>query len=70
MLVTIDGDARTMLSAERPALNFIQTLSAVATHTRRYVDAIAGLPAKILDTRKTLPQAVVPTSGWHFMTAF
>ena len=55
VLVTIDGDARAMLSAERPALNFIQTLSAVATHTRRYVDAIAGLPAKILDTRKTLP---------------
>lgn len=54
-LVHIQGDARAMLSAERPALNFLQTLSAVATHTRRYVDAIAGLPAKILDTRKTLP---------------
>ena len=54
-LVEIHGDARAMLSAERPALNFLQTLSAVATHTRRYVDAIAGLPAKILDTRKTLP---------------
>lgn len=54
-LVEIHGDARAMLSAERPALNFLQTLSAVATHTRRYVDAIAGLPAQILDTRKTLP---------------
>jgi len=54
-LVNIQGDARAMLSAERPALNFLQTLSAVATHTRRYVDAIAGLPAQILDTRKTLP---------------
>ncbi len=54
-LVHIQGDARAMLSAERPALNFLQTLSAVATHTRRYVDAIAGLPAQILDTRKTLP---------------
>lgn len=54
-LVQIQGDARAMLSAERPALNFLQTLSAVATHTRRYVDAIAGLPTKILDTRKTLP---------------
>ncbi|WP_029147197.1 carboxylating nicotinate-nucleotide diphosphorylase [Methylophilus sp. 5] len=54
-LVKIQGDARAMLSAERPALNFLQTLSAVATHTRRYVDAIAGLPAQILDTRKTLP---------------
>lgn len=54
-LVHIQGDARAMLSAERPALNFLQTLSAVATHTRGYVDAIAGLPAQILDTRKTLP---------------
>jgi len=54
-LVKIQGDARAMLSAERPALNFLQTLSAVATHTRRYVDAIAGLSAQILDTRKTLP---------------
>ncbi len=54
-LVKINGDARAMLSAERPALNFLQTLSAVATHTRRYVDAIAGLPTQILDTRKTLP---------------
>lgn len=54
-LVQIQGDARAMLSAERPALNFLQTLSAVATHTRRYVDAIAGFPTQILDTRKTLP---------------
>lgn len=54
-LVNIQGDARAMLSAERPALNFLQTLSAVSTHTRRYVDAIAGLPTQILDTRKTLP---------------
>ncbi|HSI44932.1 MAG TPA: carboxylating nicotinate-nucleotide diphosphorylase [Methylophilus sp.] len=54
-LVVIDGDARAMLTAERPALNFLQTLSAVATHTRQYVDAIAGLPTQILDTRKTLP---------------
>jgi nicotinate-nucleotide pyrophosphorylase (carboxylating) len=54
-LVVINGDARAMLSAERPALNFLQTLSAVATHTRHYADAISGLPAQILDTRKTLP---------------
>lgn len=54
-LVIIHGDARAMLSAERPALNFLQTLSAVATHTRQYVDAIAGLQTQILDTRKTLP---------------
>ena len=44
-----------MLSAERPALNFLQTLSAVATQTRRYVEATSGTQAKIMDTRKTLP---------------
>lgn len=54
-LCEIHGDARAMLSAERPALNFLQTLSAVATTTRRYVDAVAGTQAKIMDTRKTLP---------------
>ena len=51
----ISGPARALLTAERPALNFLQTLSAVATETRRYVDAIAGTRAKIYDTRKTLP---------------
>lgn len=56
----IEGNARALLSAERPALNFLQTLSAVATVTRRYVDAIAGLSPNprgcvVLDTRKTLP---------------
>jgi nicotinate-nucleotide pyrophosphorylase (carboxylating) len=56
----IAGDARALLSAERPALNFLQTLSAVATLTRQYVDAIAGLSPNpqgcaVLDTRKTLP---------------
>jgi nicotinate-nucleotide pyrophosphorylase (carboxylating) len=55
MLCEIHGNARAMLSAERPALNFLQTLSAVATATRRYVDAVAGTQAKIMDTRKTLP---------------
>jgi nicotinate-nucleotide pyrophosphorylase (carboxylating) len=54
-LCEIRGDARAMLSAERPALNFLQTLSATATLTRRYVDAVAGTNAKIMDTRKTLP---------------
>ncbi len=44
-----------MLTAERPALNFLQTLSATATKTRRYVEAVAGTQAKIMDTRKTLP---------------
>ena len=56
----IEADARAMLSAERPALNFLQTLSSVATTTRQYVDAIAGLSPNpkgcaVLDTRKTLP---------------
>jgi nicotinate-nucleotide pyrophosphorylase (carboxylating) len=54
-LCEIQGNARAMLSAERPALNFLQTLSAVATQTRRYVDATRGTNAKIMDTRKTLP---------------
>jgi nicotinate-nucleotide pyrophosphorylase (carboxylating) len=54
-LCEIAGAARSLLSAERPALNFLQTLSGVATETRRYVDAIAGTRARIYDTRKTLP---------------
>lgn len=54
-LCEIEGDARALLSAERPALNFLQTLSAVAAVTRRYVDAAKGHKAKIMDTRKTLP---------------
>jgi nicotinate-nucleotide pyrophosphorylase (carboxylating) len=51
----IQGEARALLAAERTALNFLQTLSAVATVTRRYVEAAAGTRAKIVDTRKTLP---------------
>jgi len=54
-LCEIDGPARALLSAERPALNFLQTLSGVATETRHYVDVIAGTRARIYDTRKTLP---------------
>ncbi|GAB1232772.1 carboxylating nicotinate-nucleotide diphosphorylase [Ferrigenium sp. UT4] len=54
-LCSLDGNARALLSAERPALNFLQTLSATATVTRRYVEAVAGTGAKIMDTRKTLP---------------
>jgi nicotinate-nucleotide pyrophosphorylase (carboxylating) len=49
------GPARSLLSGERTALNFLQTLSATATVTARYVNAIAGTGARILDTRKTLP---------------
>ena len=55
VLVEISGLARALLTAERPALNFLQTLSAVATATRSYVDAVRGTQAAILDTRKTLP---------------
>ena len=55
VLCKIKGLARTLLTAERCALNFLQTLSATATETRKYVDAIAGTQAQILDTRKTIP---------------
>ena len=50
-----DGPARSILMAERTALNFIQRLSGVATLTRAYVDAVAGTGARIVDTRKTTP---------------
>jgi len=55
MLFEISGAARPILTGERTALNFLQTLSAVATITRAYVAAIAGTSSTILDTRKTLP---------------
>ncbi len=54
-LCRIKGPARSLLTAERPALNFLQTLSGTATLTRRYVDAVAGTGCRILDTRKTIP---------------
>ncbi|MEI2657238.1 MAG: carboxylating nicotinate-nucleotide diphosphorylase [Nitrosomonas sp.] len=54
-LCEVTGNARALLTAERSALNFLQLLSAVATQTRHYVDAIAGTGAAIVDTRKTLP---------------
>ena len=55
VLCIITGNAREILSAERCALNFLQTLSATATITRKYVDAIQGTHARIMDTRKTMP---------------
>ena len=75
-IVQIDGGARALLAAERPALNFIQLLSATATLTRRHVDAVAGASplrqgVAILDTRKTLPglrqaqKYAVRTGGGH-----
>ncbi|MFB0551177.1 MAG: carboxylating nicotinate-nucleotide diphosphorylase [Nitrososphaeria archaeon] len=54
-VMEITGSAATMLKAERVALNFLQRLSGVATHTSRYVRAVEGLPVKIMDTRKTAP---------------
>jgi nicotinate-nucleotide pyrophosphorylase (carboxylating) len=54
-LFSLRGAARALLTGERTALNFLQTLSGTATAVRRYVDAIAGTGANIVDTRKTLP---------------
>ena len=54
-LAQLEGNARAMLTAERSALNTLQHLSGIATLTRRYVDAIAGTGAVLLDTRKTTP---------------
>jgi nicotinate-nucleotide pyrophosphorylase (carboxylating) len=62
-LAVISGKARSILRGERTALNFLQHLSGVATLTRRYVDAVAGLSCQILDTRKTLP-------GWRMLAKY
>lgn len=59
----IVGPARSVLAAERTALNFLQRMSGVATHTRRYVERIRGTKAQILDTRKTLP-------GWRILDKY
>ena len=55
VVLEVQGQARALLSAERTALNFLQLLSAVATKTARYVEAVQGTRARIVDTRKTLP---------------
>ena len=55
VFLKLAGSARSLLTVERPALNFIQTLSAVATKTALYVKELKGLNTKLLDTRKTLP---------------
>ena len=59
----VRGPLAPMLTAERPLLNFLQQLSGIATLTRRYVDAIAGTGARLLDTRKTLP-------GWRRLAKY
>ncbi len=70
-LCEINGHARALLTAERSALNFLQLLSATATLTRQYVDAVHGTGAKIMDTRKTIPglriaqKYAVRTGGGH-----
>jgi nicotinate-nucleotide pyrophosphorylase (carboxylating) len=55
VLLNVAGPARPILTGERTALNFLQTLSATATAASRYVEAVAGTQCRILDTRKTLP---------------
>lgn len=55
VLLRLRGSARALLTGERTALNFLQSLSGTATEARRYADAVAGLAVKILDTRKTIP---------------
>jgi nicotinate-nucleotide pyrophosphorylase (carboxylating) len=57
-ILKISGPTRAILTAERVALNFVQRLSGVATMTAKYVDAVRGTKAKVLDTRKTTP-------GWR-----
>jgi len=55
IVCSIEAQSRALLSAERSAINFLQTLSATATRTARFVEAVSGTGARILDTRKTLP---------------
>jgi nicotinate-nucleotide pyrophosphorylase (carboxylating) len=71
-LYRLAGPARPLLTGERTALNFLQSLSAVATETARYVERLAGLDCRLLDTRKTLPglrtaqkYAVRCGGGWN-----
>ena len=62
-ILFVNGHARALLGAERVALNFMQRLSGIASHTARFVDAIRGTQAKILDTRKTTP-------GWRLLEKY
>jgi len=62
-IATVRGPQKMILTSERTALNFLQRLSGIASLTRRYVDAVEGLPCQILDTRKTTP-------GWRFMEKY
>ena len=60
LVMQVEGAARSILTAERTVLNFLQRLSGVASLTRKYVEAVAGTGARILDTRKTTP-------GWRWL---
>ncbi len=62
-IIYLSGHARALLAAERVALNFMQRMSGIATLTARYVDAVRGTRAKILDTRKTTP-------GWRLLEKY
>ncbi len=71
-LATISGPAKTLFTAERTVLNFLQFLSGIATATRRFVDLLGDSPTRLLDTRKTLPgyralskYAVAQGGGWN-----
>ncbi|HTQ32040.1 MAG TPA: carboxylating nicotinate-nucleotide diphosphorylase [Opitutaceae bacterium] len=73
VLATLSGDSRTLLTAERVILNFLQRLSGVATQTRRYVEALGTSRTRLLDTRKTTPgwrmlekYAVASGGGWNY----
>lgn len=55
LLCRLEGPARALLTGERTAMNYLQSLSGIATRARRYADAVKGLPVRILDTRKTIP---------------
>ena len=63
VICELHGPARALLTGERTAMNFLQTLSGTATISSIYSDAVAGLPVKVLDTRKTLP-------GWRVAQKF
>lgn len=54
-IIEVAGDMRTLLIGERTALNFLQRMSGIATHTKKFVDSVKGFKAKIIDTRKTTP---------------
>lgn len=80
VVMLIEGSARSILGAERTALNFIQRLSGVATLTRKYVKAVSHTSARILTPARPLPAtacwkrqpwptAEAPTTAWAFMTA-